>query len=128
MNDSIKHRQAHQPWTVPYSHGVEWAKSNCVPHILATHCTLHAAKSVGKLAAVFESLDHPLPKSHFRSGPLGPNDEQLETIKDMAADLFTAALRFANLYGFDLADVHQERVIEKNYPGARPSDIEGRSL
>ncbi len=123
MNDSIRNRQVNQPWTQPYSIGVEHAKSNSVPHILASHCVLHATKSVGKLATVFEALDHPAPGSRFRVGPMAPNDKQLQTIKDMAADLFTAALRFANLYGFDLADEHQRRVEEKNYPGARASDL-----
>jgi len=124
MNDSIKDRQRGQPWAKTYSTGVEYAKANSVPHILGTHCVLHVTKSVGKLAAVFESLDHPLLGSNkSRLGPLGPNDLQLEIIKDMAADLLTNALRLANLYGFDLADEHNRRVVEQNYPSGCAADL-----
>lgn len=85
-----------------------------VPHILASHCALHVAKTAGKLAAVFEAMDHPVSGSDY--GPSLPTDAQLQTIKDMAADLFTEALRFANLYRFDLAAEHARRVDEKNRP------------
>jgi hypothetical protein len=105
-NDSINERQRHQPWSVPYSPGVMNAE-RWVPHILASHCALHVAKTAGKLAGVFEGLDH-------RSS--GPTDAQRQTIRDMAADLLTEALRFANLYGFSLADEHARRVTEKNPP------------
>lgn len=114
MSDSIRERQKRQPWTVPYAAGVKYAQDRGdVPHILASHCALHAAKTVGKLAAVFEAMDHPArPDTDW--GPSKPTDAQLQTIKDMAADLFVEALRFANLYGFDLADEHARRVVEKN--------------
>lgn len=102
---TIRHAQINQPWTVPYSAGVNHASQRDVPHILATHDVLHAAKTVGKLAAVFEELDH--------SGQ-PPSAPQIATIAAMAADLFTEALRLANLYGFDLATVLVERVREKN--------------
>jgi NTP pyrophosphatase (non-canonical NTP hydrolase) len=62
---------------------------------------------------VFEALDH---REGGYSGTAGPTDEQLQTIKDMAADLFTEALRFANLYGFSLEAEHARRVAEKNGP------------
>jgi hypothetical protein len=101
---TIEQAQKGQPWTVPYADGVRHAESD-VPHILATHCTLHAAKSVGKLAGVFEALDH--------SGGT-PDAGQAATIKAMAADLVTAALRLANLYSFSLADELEARVLEKN--------------
>jgi hypothetical protein len=100
---TISHAQKYQPWTVPYSQEVNHAKA-MVPHILATHNVLHAIKTLGKLAAVFEKADHGSP-IHI--------DEVL-TIGEMSADLVTAALRFANLYGFDLAKVLVERVEEKN--------------
>lgn len=102
---TIRQAQAKQPWTVPYSLGVELASKSTVPHIMASHCALHAAKTVGKLAAVFEELDH--------SGLL-PTNEQIATIRAMSADLLTEAMRFANLYGFDLATELIERVEEKN--------------
>ncbi len=101
---TIADAQIFQPWTVPYAGGVLRAEAELVPHILGSHCALHAAKSVGKLASVFESLDH---------DPV-INPAQLATIEDMAADLITAALRMGNLYGFDLEDVLVRRVLEKN--------------
>ena len=104
---TIREAQEKQLWTVPYSIGVMIAyEGKTVPHILASHCALHAAKTVGKLAAVFEDLDH--------TGNASPSPEQLDVIAAMSADLVTEALRFANLYGFDLASVLVKRVAEKN--------------
>lgn len=121
---TIEHAQKHQPWTQPYATGVNKAKYSWVPHILGSHCVLHVSKSVGKLAAVFEALDHPAleyqanPDAGCRAlGAYKPTEAQLQTIKDMAADLMTAALRFANLYGFDLATELERRVLEKNGSG-----------
>lgn len=106
---TIRHAQTHQPWTVPYSAGVDMAHGSgkgLVPHILGSHCVLHAVKSVGKIAALFELLDH------TGDVPLGG---EVELLAAMSADLVTAALRFANLYGFDLASVLCERIKEKNH-------------
>ena len=100
------HAQDNQPWTVPYARGVMISKNQLVPHILASHTVLHAMKSLGKLAAVFEKLDH--------SGLIAPTDDQLKVIEDMSADLITAALRFGNLYEFPVADVLTARIWEKN--------------
>lgn len=102
---TIQQAQRDQPWTVPYSPGVDCASRDTIPHILASHTVLHAAKTVGKLAAVFEKLDH--------TGKEVYVDEVIE-IGNMAADLVTEALRLANLYGIDLARVLIERVKEKN--------------
>jgi hypothetical protein len=103
---TISEAQNRQPWTVPYSAGVRHAADGgWVPHILASHAVLHAAKSVGKLAAVFEALDH-------RDTPIG--GAEVAVVGCMAADLVTAALRLANLYDFDLATVLCRRVEEKN--------------
>lgn len=110
---TISHAQKHQPWTVPYADGVIESSKHSVKHILASHTVLHASKSVGKLAEVFERLDH----------GEDYNNEQVEIVKSMSADLMTAALRFANLYGFDLARVLAERVEEKN--GVNILDIPG---
>lgn len=107
---TIRQVQDEQPWTVPYSEGVNEAERNGVPHILASHACLHAAKSVGKLSAVFEARDH-----HDYFEPI-ERQKQLITIKAMSADLFTIALRMANLYGFDLATELVKRVREKNGP------------
>jgi len=105
---TIRRAQANQPWTVPYSPNVMEASEHGIPHILASHCALHAAKTVGKLAAVFEDLDH------TQSYKATPSEAQLQVIKDMSADLLTEALRFANLYGFDLETELRRRVYAKN--------------
>ncbi len=100
---TIRYAQKHQPWTVPYSKGVIEACKDNVKHILATHNVLHAAKTVGKLAAIFEDLDH------------GVDVPDMKTkIADMTADLLTEALRMANFFDFDLATVLAERIKEKN--------------
>lgn len=102
---TIQQAQRDQPWTVPYSMGVIVSIKNGIPHILGSHTVLHAAKTVGKLAAVFEKLDH-------KGNEVSMGD--VVEISHMAADLVTEALRLANLYGFDLASVLIERVKEKN--------------
>ena len=98
---TIAHAQRVQPWTVPYLAAINDAAAGPIPHALASHAVLHAAKSVGKLATEFEKADH----GH-------PIDEQV--VAAMAADLVTVALRFANLYHFDLASVFVTRVEDKN--------------
>lgn len=112
MSDlTFKFAQQHQPWTLPYAAGVIAAEDQGdVPHILGSHCALHAAKSAGKLCAAFEKADH--------TSEVG--EEQRQVIRDMSADLVTAALRFANLYGFDLATELDRRVREKNGKGYAP--------
>ena len=118
MNDeltgqlTIREAQRVQPWTVPYAEGLEQARRHLMPHALASHCVLHAAKTVGKLAAVFEALDHPAPGSTWAHSR--PTDAQMATIRAMSADLMTEAMRFANLFGFDLATELLARQAEKN--------------
>ena len=106
---TIRHVQTHQPWTVPYSERFQGAVL-WIPHVMGTHAALHAVKTAGKIAAVFESLDHGRGKGN--SGDI--SEEQVNIIGDMSADLFTVALRFANLFKFDLATKLAERVIETN--------------
>lgn len=115
---TIRHAQKHQPWTVPYSALVLEAEGSTVPHILGTHTALHAMKTAGKLAAVFEAMDHPAGANAFDPG--SPTDRQREAIQHAAADLMAAALRLANLYEFDLQDALCERVEEKNGRGFEP--------
>jgi hypothetical protein len=92
--------QQRQPWTVPYSPSfVEAGRGH--PEIYAEHTILHAIKSLGKIASVLESVDH---------GQCMDN----KTMMDSSADLVTAAIRLANLYGFDLEQRLIERVFEKN--------------
>lgn len=104
-NLTIAYAQKRQPWTLPYSSGVESAAESDVPHILGSHAVLHAMKSLGKLAAVFEALDH---------GDKEISAAQADVVAAMSADLMTIALRFANLYDFDLAGTLVSRVEEKN--------------
>lgn len=101
---TILFAQVNQPWVVPYS--TEFGTCLCLmPHLYGTHTVLHAAKSVGKLAAVFEEIDH-------TGEP--PTPAQIEIVRQKCADLFTTCLRLANLYKFDLAAALVERVEEKN--------------
>lgn len=109
---TLRHLQVTQPWTVPYSDSsnaaLTWTGPNgrkLMPHLMGAHAVLHATKTVGQLAAVFEALDH--------SGqPI--SNEQIQSLAEKSADLVTAAMRLANLYEFDLATVVVERSEEKN--------------
>lgn len=131
--------QALQPWAVPYSDGFKLAAhgsddseghgvpDNLVPHIYGSHCVLHAAKSLGKLAAVYEERDH-LPDDADPDAPRAPDVEaRRAAIRAAAADLITAAIRFANLEGFHIGEALIDRVREKNGraftpPAAQPED------
>lgn len=114
---TIEHVQKHQPWTVPYSEAFRKAMDSA-PHIIGSHVALHVMKTAGKIAAVFEALDHGPGKE------ISPDitEVQHEVIANMSADLLTAALRFANLYKFNLASKLAERVQETN--GVTWPDIE----
>lgn len=105
---TIRFAQKFQPWDVPYSPGVMEAQDTSVPHILGSHCVLHAIKSLGRIASVFEQMDHS--DENFSA-------EQRSIVRSMSADLMTASMRFANLLGFDLAEALVERVAEKNARG-----------
>jgi len=104
---TIRHAQKTQPWTVPYA----WDKTPLVGfegrELSGRHALFHAQKSLGKIAAVYEAVDH-------RSLGNCPKDAEIEVIQNMSADLLTVALRYANLYGFDLQSVLVRRVAEKN--------------
>jgi len=108
---TISHAQKHQPWTVPYTPGVYTAFDlGWVPHILGSHVALHVAKTGGKLAAVFETLDH----GDGKKATAFITEDQIKVIRDMSADLVIEALRFANLYGFSLAAELDRRTGETN--------------
>lgn len=96
---TLRFLQQTQPWTLPYAPDFTGADR------MGNHVVLHASKTVGQLAAVFESLDH--------SGGVVGTEQRLE-IAAKAADLVTEAMRLANLYGFDLATSVVERSEEKN--------------
>lgn len=111
---TLRRLQLTQPWTIPYSAGIDVAvEEGTIPHLLGSHVVLHASKTVGKLASVFESLDHSRNVGeHGRSEPITAG--ALLTIRDMAADLVTEAMRLANLYDFDLTQHLVLRSEEKN--------------
>jgi hypothetical protein len=109
---TIRHAQDNQPWVVPYSDNFMSAirytgpsGGYLMPHLMGSHITLHAAKTVGQISAVFEALDH---NSTVISA------EQVGILCDKAADLMTAAMRLANLYKFDLTFALVERSEDKN--------------
>lgn len=110
---TFAHAQYFQPWTVPYAAGIDVASQKLVPHILGSHVVLHATKSIGKIAGVFEQLDHSR-STGVASTSEQISEEQRQTLKNMAADLITAGLRLANLYKFDAATELIARVQEKN--------------
>lgn len=102
---TLHEAQTTQPWTVPYSIGFMDATNNSVRHAMSSHAVLHAMKTVGQLAAVFENLDH-------TGRDISP--AQLAEVEGKSADLVTAAMRLANLQEFDLARALIERSEEKN--------------
>ena len=109
---TIAFAQENQPWEVPYSANLLAATTHTgpngqylMPHLFGTHAVLHAQKTLGKMSAVFERLDH-------TGEPI--TDDQRQVLADMSADLMTAALRMANLFEFQLDEALQARVLEKN--------------
>lgn len=106
---TLHHLVVTQPWRVPYSEALNDAvgAERGLGHLMGSHAVLHASKTVGQLAAVFENLDH-------TGAPMDACPNHVATLRDKAADLVTAAMRLANLYGFDLAQAVVERSEEKN--------------
>lgn len=111
---TLRRLQETQPWTIPYKTAIDVAvEDGSIPHLLGSHVVLHIGKTLGKLASVFESLDHSRDVGTYgESMPLSYYD--LGVIQDMAADLVTEAMRLANLYKFDLASRVVLRSEEKN--------------
>lgn len=104
---TIDHAQRTQPWTQPYADRHRYDAADFRSPFLARHTLAHVMKTVGKLAAVYEVVDH------SNLGPV-PSDEQIREIAGLSADLLTAALKFANIYSFSLARELVARVREKN--------------
>lgn len=75
---------------------------------------LHAAKSLGKIAAIYEERDHVADDELDEAICASAVGGRRAAIRAAAADLVTAALRFANLEHFDLAEALIDRVKEKN--------------
>lgn len=128
---TIRFAQTNQPWTQPYSDNFEAAASGTddseghgipelLPHLYGSHAALHAMKSLGKIATVYEWRDHNDDDPESGRNYAGLRVQHKSDIRACAADLVTAALRLANLEHFDLAEALIERVREKNkigYPG-----------
>lgn len=95
--------QMRQPWTVPYGEGKWWVTSH---EGSLKHALLHAQKTIGKLAAELEALDHT--RKEWLS------DEALDRVGDLAADLVSAALRIGNVTGRSIAHALIRRVVAKN--------------
>jgi hypothetical protein len=110
---NLSHMQKTQPWSIPYAARVLRHDDERTMR-LANHTILHAAKSVGKLAAVIESSDH--------REEIDLTQEELRIVRAMSADLVTTALRLANLFGFDLEADCLERVAAKNGEAYPPED------
>lgn len=107
---TIKTAQREQPWTVPYAERNRFENGTFRSPFAGKHALLHAQKTLGKIAALFEALDHDDEHSTL-------TDAQIETLANMSADLVSAALRFANVFHFDLESALRRRVIEKNGTG-----------
>ena len=94
--------QREQPWTVPYGANKWWVTND---EGRLKHCMAHAQKTLGKIAAVVERLDH-------TDGWL--LDEECDEIGDMAADLVTVALQIGTAVSRSVAHALVRRVLAKN--------------
>ena len=95
--------QTEQPWTVPYGRHKWWVTNN---EGRLKHCLAHAQKSLGKIAAIVEKLDH------ADAGWL--SDTDCDTVGDMAADLVSVALQIGTAVSRSVAHALVRRVKEKN--------------
>ncbi len=95
--------QREQPWTVPYGENKWWVVNN---EGRLKHCLAHAQKTLGKIAAVIERLDH--------SDHSWLSDAECDEIGDLAADLVSAALQVGTTVSRSVAHALVRRVKEKN--------------
>jgi hypothetical protein len=95
--------QSEQPWTVPYGKNKWWVVSD---EGRLKHCLSHAQKTLGKIAAIVESLDH------ADRGWL--TDDECDQVGDMAADLVTVALQVGTTVSRSVAHALVRRVVAKN--------------
>jgi hypothetical protein len=112
--------QMKQPWEVPYGEGKWYVKSG---EGQVKHALLHATKSLGKIAAIAEALDH-RESTWF-------TDKELDVIGDLAADVVSAALRIGNMTRRSVAHALLRRVMEKNgftYGDARCTALPGAMI
>lgn len=102
-NLTLYRAQCEQPWTVPYGANKWWVVTN---EGRLKHCMAHAQKTLGKIAAVIEHLDH--------ADRTGLTDEECDAVGDMAADLVTVALQMGTAVSRSIAHALVRRVVEKN--------------
>lgn len=107
LDVSLRWTQENLPWTIPYSKEFNKASTqSMLPHLDMQHAMIHVLKSMGKLAARFDQMDH------------GTNlTSDGEDVPNIVADLVVCALRMANTspWGrFDLADAVRERLEKRN--------------
>jgi hypothetical protein len=98
--------QANLPWTIPYSREFDAAKL-LLPHLDMQHAMIHVAKSMGKLAAMFDHADHA--RQH--------SPEAIADVRNLVADLVVCALRMANVSpwgAFGLWEAVIERLGSRN--------------
>lgn len=95
--------QCEQPWTVPYGKGKWWVTDN---EGRLKHCLAHAMKTMGKIAAIIERLDH-----QDRQWLL---DDECDEVGDLAADLVSVALQIGTTVSRSVAHALVRRVAEKN--------------
>lgn len=95
--------QTYQPWTVPYGKNKWWVTND---EGRLKHCMAHAQKTLGKIAAIIEKLDH--------SDGQWLRDAELDEVGDMAADLVTVALQIGTVVSRSVVHALARRVIEKN--------------
>jgi hypothetical protein len=100
---TIFQAQTEQPWTVPYGENKWWVTNN---EGRLKHCLAHAQKSLGKIAAIVEKLDH---ENHQWL-----SDAECDAVGDMAADLVSVALQVGTVVSRSVAHALVRRVTEKN--------------
>jgi hypothetical protein len=102
---TIAHLQKHLPWTLPYSHEFNRSQDD-EGHRFAAHDVMHILKSLGKVAAMCEDIDH---------GRILIANRQ--NVADPIADLVICALHMAKtcpLGAFDLEAIVVEKLEKRN--------------
>lgn len=100
---TIMQAQCEQPWTVPYGRDKWWVTND---EGRLKHCMAHAQKTLGKIAAIVERLDH-ADRSWL-------NDNECDEVGDLAADLLSVALQIGTTVSRGIAHALVRRVTEKN--------------
>lgn len=113
LNFSLRHLQAHLPWTIPYSAEFEFsADANGLRRV--GHDVLHVMKSLGRIAAEVEGADHDRPRK--LTG---------DALAKEAADLVLCALHIARCEGFDLQDAVVTNSEARNATQIQPEYVNG---